>query len=1321
MARCMDDRCGSRELTALKSQLEDAIAHETLAGETHHTLRSILEALSEAVSKVECGEREWRDAFDAVPDPVFFHDQHYRIIRANKAYAQQAQAKIPDILGKPYWEIFPKGDGPLPKCADLVEKHHDSHSDEVALDNGETYLSRGFAMKDGQGNYLYSVHILEDISEQRRLQQALVENAERYQSLFDGAPDAIFLADAETGQLLDANPAAEQLIGRSREEIISLHQSQLHPPDAPAVEVFKNHVRTGLSGTTATPTEIPLLHADGHLIPTEISARVINLDGRPVIQGVFRDISARKEVEASLRFHAQVLAQIHDSVVTTDLDGIVTSWNPGAERIFGYSEAEALGKFIAFVYPEEQHAFLSEQVVAPLRAKGSHELEIQMQRKSGEKFFAQLSLSMLRDEQGVPVGMVGYSLDITKRKRAEDQLHETGNKLSLSLTLLKGVIEGVPIRVFWKDRECRYLGCNSLFAKDAGLSAPEQLIGKTDFDMGWKEQAELYRQDDLRVMESGIPRLGYEEPQTTPDGNTIWLRTSKVPLHDNSQKIIGVLGIYDDITQQKKMEQDLLRSEGRLKEAQGVAHLGSWEFDLVKNEVWWSDENCRIFGAQPGTRSSYETFLETVHPEDREFVNKAYKESLKNRITYDIEHRLLLPGGTVKWVHERCKTFYADDGTPLRSTGTTLDITERKQAEAQAERLGRILDSSINEIYVFDADSLKFLLVNEGALRNLGYSLEEMRTLTPLDLKREFTPKEFADLITPLRYDEDRQQVFETLHRRKDGSLYPVEVHLQFSAREVPPVFVATILDITERRKADARLRHSEASLAEAERIARLGNWEYDIAADHLSWSDEIYRIFEVDPQQFGASYEAFLAAIHPDDRERLHRTYQESLAAKAPYDITHRLLMSDGRIKYVREMCETQYNADGQPLRSLGTVQDITEQQLTEQALSRSNRALKAISSCNSVLVHTTDELELLQDMCRVIIDEGGYRFAWIGLVENGKDRRIRPVAHAGFEQGYLEKMAITYDHGSERGNGPAGCAVRQAQPQLVHDTLTDPQFSPWREAAIERGYRSVLALPLKDHNCEVFAVLCIYAEEPNAFDAEAQTLMQELANDLAFGISTLRTRGERDHYLQEHQKSDERFKQVLVDTIRAISLTVEKRDPYTAGHQNKVAQLSVAIGRELGMDHDQLEGLRLGAMIHDIGKIYVPAEILNRPGRLSKAEFEIIKSHSEVGYDIIKDVQFPWPVAEMVIQHHERMDGSGYPRGLQGEAIILEARILAVADVVEAITSHRPYRPAVGLDKALLEIEANRDTLYDSQVANACLHLIRDRGFTFDETTTT
>jgi PAS domain S-box-containing protein/putative nucleotidyltransferase with HDIG domain len=1310
-------RDGRNLLTNLKLLIEEVMDSESSAGNTCRALHPLLDEIKSLLDSVELGERQWQDAFDAVQDPIFLHDQDFRIIRANRAYARQAGMAIQEVIGKPYWEIFPKGDGPLPQCAGLLEcQDNDAQSEEITLDNGDTYLSRGFAVHNAQGDYVYSVHVMEDITEKRRLQEALAENAERYQNLFQGAPDAVFLADAETGQLIDANPAAEHLIGRPREEIITLHQSQLHPPHAPAVDIFRKHVRAGSTDALLSPREIPVLHADGREIPTEISAQVFQLNGRSVIQGVFRDISARKAVESKLRQHAQILSQIHDSVISTDLDGIVTSWNEGAARMLGYSEAEALGKSITFIYPEEELTFLAEQVMGPVMEKGSHEVEVRIRRKSGETFFAQASLSLLRNDQGTPVGIIGYSHDITQRKHAEDQLKEASDRLHQSLNLLKDIVESVPIRVFWKDRDLRYLGCNTLFAHDAGQEHPDDLMGKTDFDMGWSEQAELYRQDDQQVMDSGIPKLGYEEPQTTPEGKTLWLRTSKVPLLDENREVIGVLGIYDDITAQKEAEQELLLSESRLKEAQSVSQLGSWELDLVQNALWWSDENYRIFGAEPGTSNTYETFLNTVHPDDRDFVNEAYTGSVEKKTPYNIEHRLLLPDGTVKWVHERCKTFYDDDGTPLRSTGTTLDITERKMAEAQASRLGRILDNSINEIYVFDATSLRFELVNAGALQNLGYSMAEMAEMTPLDLKPEFSTERFENLVAPLRQDERRMQVFETVHRRKNGSLYPVEVHLQYSSKEVQPVFVATILDITERRKADERLRRSEAGLAEAQRIAHLGNWELDIVNNRLTWSDEIYRIFEVDRQHFGATYETYLEAIHPDDRDQVDQSFRQSIKTKTPYEITHRLCMADGRIKYVHGVCETHFDEAGHPLRSVGTVQDITQQHLTEQALNRTNRALKAISSCNSVLVHASHEDELLNNMCHVIIHEGGYRFTWIGLVEDGADKCVRPAAHAGFEDGYLDQLNVTYDD-SAFGRGPAGCAVRHGKPQVVNDTLNDPSFTPWREAAAERGYRSVLALPLIDDRGEVFAVLSINAEEPNAFDKESMKLMEELAADLAFGILALRTRDERNHYLREHQKSNERYKQVLVDTIRAISLTVEKRDPYTAGHQNRVALLSVAIGRELGMEDDRLKGLRLGAMIHDIGKISVPAEILNRPGRLSEAEFTIIKSHSQVGYDIIKDVQFPWPVADMVVQHHERLDGSGYPKGLKAGAIIPEARILAVADVVEAITAHRPYRPAVGLEKALLEIEANRGKLYDAEVVDACLHLIRDKGFEFEE----
>lgn len=192
-------------------------------------------------------------------------------------------------------------------------------------------------------------------------------------------------------------------------------------------------------------------------------------------------------------------------------------------------------------------------------------------------------------------------------------------------------------------------------------------------------------------------------------------------------------------------------------------------------------------------------------------------------------------------------------------------------------------------------------------------------------------------------------------------------------------------------------------------------------------------------------------------------------------------------------------------------------------------------------------------------------------------------------------------------------------------------------------------------------------------------------------------------------------RLERALEGTVKAWSLTGEMRDFYTAGHQCRVASLAVAIAEELHLSWEKVEGLRVAGIIHDIGKIAMPAEILAKPARLTKTEFQLIKDHPRIGYDIVKSIEFPWPVAHIILQHHERMDGSGYPDGLLGEAILLEARILAVADVVEALSSHRPYRPALGIEKALEEIGRGRGIRYDMRVVDTCLKLFRERHFSF------
>lgn len=197
--------------------------------------------------------------------------------------------------------------------------------------------------------------------------------------------------------------------------------------------------------------------------------------------------------------------------------------------------------------------------------------------------------------------------------------------------------------------------------------------------------------------------------------------------------------------------------------------------------------------------------------------------------------------------------------------------------------------------------------------------------------------------------------------------------------------------------------------------------------------------------------------------------------------------------------------------------------------------------------------------------------------------------------------------------------------------------------------------------------------------------------------------------------RRSERRLKTNMLESVSAIAAMLELRDPYTSGHQHRVAQIADAIARELHLPQEMIEGINLAAVVHDIGKISVPTEILTKPGSLSDVEFSIIKQHPELGYEVLKEIDFPWPIAQIILQHHERLDGSGYPKGLR-EGILLEARILAVADVIEAMASHRPYRAGLGIERALEEIEAQRGILFDTDVVDAALVLFREKGFEFE-----
>jgi diguanylate cyclase (GGDEF)-like protein/PAS domain S-box-containing protein len=387
------------------------------------------------------------------------------------------------------------------------------------------------------------------------------------------------------------------------------------------------------------------------------------------------------------------------------------------------------------------------------------------------------------------------------RRQLREQAHEHETHL------LSSVIEQMAGSVIVTNRDGVIEYVNPAFEKNTGYSRVEAIGKKPNLLKSGRQPPEFY-QNLWQTILAGEPfRATFVNRRK--DGTLYHEDKIITPIRDANGTISHLVSTGKNITDRVRAEEALRASQKRLEQAQRIARLGNWELDLVTNALTWSDEIYRIFEIDPRQfGASYETFLAAVHPEDRELVDRTYTDSVKNRTPYDLVHRLRMPDGRVKYIHERCETTYGEDGRALRSLGTAQDITERRQSEDLVARLGRILDHSSNEIYVFCAESLRFIQVNEGARRNLGYTMDELKNLTPLDLKPEFRREQFETLLAPLRRREQEVATFETLHRRKDGSLYPVEVRLHYSADETPPVFVAVIQDISDRKHAEERLSY---------------------------------------------------------------------------------------------------------------------------------------------------------------------------------------------------------------------------------------------------------------------------------------------------------------------------------------------------------------------------------------------------------------------------------------------------------------------------------------------------------------------------------
>jgi response regulator RpfG family c-di-GMP phosphodiesterase len=398
---------------------------------------------------------------------------------------------------------------------------------------------------------------------------------------------------------------------------------------------------------------------------------------------------------------------------------------------------------------------------------------------------------------------------------------------------------------------------------------------------------------------------------------------------------------------------------------------------------------------------------------------------------------------------------------------------------------------------------------------------------------------------------------------------------------------------------------------------------------------------------------------------------------------------------------------------QELKEVKITADSELAGRKIAGLRRLYATLSHINRASRHAKNWEELFRETCKGAVEHGKFDLAWAGLIGHAT-HLVTPFCYSGREDGYLKNIRISIDDNVPEGMGPTGLAAREKRVVFVNDARTDKRVAPWREQLLQHGFLSLATLPITSGSSAI-GVLVLYSGDAGLFEDDQLQLMEDMSFEISYALENFEREAAHSNAEEERQRALALTQKALHDSIQAIAYTLEIRDPYTAGHQRQVSQIATALAREMELPEEMIEGIHFGSLIHDLGKIALPAEILTRPRRLTPLEMQLIETHPEAGYEIVKNIDYPWPVADMIYQHHERMDGSGYPRGLKGDDILLESRILAVADVVDAMTSHRPYRAGLGIDKALAEIERGRGNHYDAMVADACLRLFREKGFKY------
>ncbi|MBI5047610.1 MAG: PAS domain S-box protein [Deltaproteobacteria bacterium] len=926
---------------------------------------------------------------------------------------------------------------------------------------------------------------------------------------------------------------------------------------------------------------------------------------------IYKHRIEKKLRENELKFH-NLIDYINDRVWEVDENMVYTYVSRMDRNILGYKPEEMLGKTpFDFMPPDEAKRALAtlEPILSQRRPFNS--LENISHHKDGHTVVLETSGIPIFDLSGRFCGYHGIDKDITKHKRIEQELSNAISQIGKAKKEWETTFDAIRDPICMHDEQFRIVRANKAYQEMAGMKFKE-FLGRPYYEV-------LPKLDGPLKMCLKSPELQEEEVSSLDK----IFKVRSYPVGDMTGKYPYFVHIMEDITEIKKVEGALRTSEANLKKAQEVANIGSWYLDITKNELIWSDETYRIFKVPAETSLTYETFIEVVHPDDREYVDKAWAAALK-REPYDIEHRILA-GGELKWVRERAEIEFDGEGKAIQGTGTVQDITKRKKAEekikTEMEITNHLLMIAEATAHTTDKDKLmEQVILCCNKIMDSDICLSYLRD----NGRKEFRPYHAAGLnnaTMPLFRAEILDEKVEFVKKALDGKV-PVIIQLGDGNPELG-------------------VKNKKTSTPSSELQT----------PNYFLWLPHIKNIAII-PLFGHKEHLGFIIAIYKKTREFSERDMK---------------IMS---------------GISGQVSTALEEARLYRESIDRTMELARRIEVIQTMNEIDRCILSTLDPMEVLETASRMVSRVIPTDYVSIALVDREK-RGFKYVTGLGGK--VLQKPSFIVF-----GQTSAAEILKTGRPEYVANLKEIPELLPTEQKLMEDGFLSHIRMPITVKG-EIAGILTVGAKRPSAFTADDLSIMDKLVSQISVAM--------------ENARLVTNLQELFMGTVESLSSAIDAKSPWTAGHSARVTKYALDIGKESGFSENEMRDLQLAGLLHDVGKIGTYEAILNKPEKLTEEELKVMRMHPVKGAEILMPIKQLKQIIPAVKYHHEFYDCRGYPEGLKGTAIPLMARILSVADTVDAMGADRPYRKGRPMDAIVGELKRCSGTQFDPRIVETFL----------------